>query len=125
MKKRTLLTILLALLCSMALMAQAAGEETTAKESITLYCYDKNANDISISNVLRQCLQLIALFPVLSVYSYQAYNYYHDNQSLFIHSPQPNLSTAENFLHMLRPDSSYTMLEAKLLDMFQESPEYH
>ena len=88
-----------------------------SREVLTLYSYDLKADDTSIENVLRQCLQLIALFPVLSVYSYQAYNYYHDNQSLFIHSPQPNLSTAENFLHMLRPDSSYTMLEAKLLDM--------
>lgn len=84
---------------------------------LTLYSYDKSADDTSIPNVLRQCLQLIALMPVISVYSYQAYNYYHDNQSLFIHSPQPNLSTAENILYMLRPDCKYSQLEAKLLDM--------
>lgn len=88
-----------------------------SREVLTLYSYDKRADDTSIPNVLRQCLQLIALFPVLSVYSYQAYNYFHDNQSLYIHSPQPNLSTAENILYMLRPDSKYTQLEARLLDM--------
>ncbi len=84
---------------------------------LTLYSYDPNADDTSLPNVLRQCLQLIAQFPVISVYSYQAYNHYHRNQSLFIHSPQPELSTAENILYMLRPDSKYTNLEAKLLDM--------
>ncbi|MGN0558662.1 MAG: citrate/2-methylcitrate synthase [Acutalibacteraceae bacterium] len=84
---------------------------------LTLYSYDNCADDTSIPNVLRQCIQLIALMPVLSVYSYQAYNYYHDNKSLYIHSPQPDLSTAENILYMLRPDSKYTQLEAKLLDM--------
>ena len=84
---------------------------------LTLYSYDPNADDTSIPNVLRQCLELIAIFPVISVYSYQAYNHYHRNQSLIIHSPQPGLSTAENILYMLRPDSKYTRLEAKLLDM--------
>ena len=88
-----------------------------ARSVLTLYSYDKNADDTSLPNVLRQCLQLIALFPVISVYSYQAYNHYHKNKSLIIHSPQPELSTAENILYMLRPDSKYTKLEAKLLDM--------
>lgn len=88
-----------------------------ARSVLTLYSYDENADDISIPNVLRQCLQLIALFPQLSVYGYQASSYYHDGQSLIIHAPDPNLSTAENILHMLRPDSKYTHLEAKLLDM--------
>lgn len=88
-----------------------------SREVLTLYSYDNRADDTSIPNVLRQCLQLIALFPVLSVYSLQAYNYFHDNQSLYIHSPQQGLSTAENILYMLRPDSRYTALEAKLLDM--------
>lgn len=88
-----------------------------ARSVLMLYSYDENADDISIPNVLRQCLQLIALFPQLSVYGYQASSYYHDGQSLIIHAPDPNLSTAENILHMLRPDSKYTHLEAKLLDM--------
>lgn len=90
---------------------------TLARSVLTLYSYDETADDISIPNVLRQCLQLIALFPELSVYGYQAYQHYHDGQSLFIHSPQPNLSTAENILHMLRPDSKYTELEARILDI--------
>ena len=84
---------------------------------LTLYSYDPNADDTWLPNVLRQCLELIAIFPVISVYSYQAYNHYHMGQSLIIHSPQPQLSTAENILYMLRPDSKYTKLEAKLLDM--------
>ncbi len=88
-----------------------------ARSVLTLYSYDPNADDTSLSNVLRQCLQLIAQFPVLSVYSYQAYSHYHRNRSLYIHSPRPDLSTAENILYMLRPDSCYTALEAKLLDM--------
>ena len=88
-----------------------------SREVLTLYSYDTKAEDTSLPNVLRQCLQLIALFPVLSVYSLKAYNYFHGNQSLFIHPPKPNASTAENILHMLRPDSKYTKLEAKLLDM--------
>jgi citrate synthase len=88
-----------------------------ARSVLMLYSYDENADDISIPNVLRQCLQLIALFPQLSVYGYQASSYYHYGQSLIIHAPDPNLSTAENILHMLRPDSKYTHLEAKLLDM--------
>ena len=88
-----------------------------ARSVLTLYAYDDCADDISIPNVLRQCLQLIALFPMLSVYGYQSYSHYHDGQSLFIHAPLPELSTAENLLHILRPDSSYTALEAKILDL--------
>ena len=90
---------------------------TLARSVLTLYSYDDNADDISIPNVLRQSLQLIALFPCLSVYGYQAYRHYHDGQSLFIHTPQPNLSTAENILYLLRPDSKYTDLEARILDI--------
>lgn len=90
---------------------------TLARSVLTLYSYDENANDISIPNVLRQCLQLIALFPLISVYGYQAYRHYHDGQSLFIHMPQPDLSTAENILYCLRADSKYTELEAKILDL--------
>ncbi len=88
-----------------------------AKSVLTLASYDGNANDISLPNVLRQCLQLISVFPLLSIYSYQAYNHYCNNQSLFIHAPGDTLSTAENILQMLRPDSKYTKLEAQVLDM--------
>ncbi|NLL78990.1 MAG: citrate/2-methylcitrate synthase [Clostridiales bacterium] len=90
---------------------------TLARSVLTLYSYDDRADDTSLPNVLRQCLQLISLFPLLSIYGYQAYSHYHDSNSLYIHSPQPELSTAENILHILRPDSAYTPLEAKLLDI--------
>ena len=90
---------------------------TLARSVLTLYSYDDRADDISLPNALRQCLQLIALFPMLSVYGYQAYNHYHEGKSLFIHAPQPHLSTAENILHILRPDSKYTKLEARVLDV--------
>lgn len=88
-----------------------------ARSVLTLYSYDHNPDDTSIPNVLRQSLQLISLFPLLTVYGYQAFNHYHDGNSLFIHQPQPELSTAENILHLLRPNSRYTHLEAKLLDL--------
>ena len=90
---------------------------TLARSVLTLYSYDDRAEDVSLPNVLRQCLQLISLFPLLSIYGYQAYCHYHDGKSLYIHQPDPALSTAENILHILRPDSSYTPLEAKLLDI--------
>ena len=88
-----------------------------ARSVLTMHSYDPNANDIALENVLRQCLKLIALFPMLSVYGYQAYNFYIEKQSLFIHQPRPELSIAENLLHLLRPDSSYTELEAHVLDI--------
>lgn len=90
---------------------------TLARSVLTLYCYDSNPNDTSIENVLRQSMQLISVFPLLSVYGYQAYNHYLRNQSLYIHVPSPNLSTAEIVLTLLRPDQKYTDLEAKVLDM--------
>ena len=90
---------------------------TLARSVLTLYSYDDFSDDISIPNVLRQCMQLIALFPLLSVYGYQAYRHYHDGQSLFIHSPVDKLSTAENILHILRADCKYTALEARVLDI--------
>ncbi|MGN1130379.1 MAG: citrate/2-methylcitrate synthase [Ruminococcus sp.] len=90
---------------------------TLARSVLTLYCYDSNPNDTSIDNVLRQCLQLVAVFPQLAVYGYQAYNHYLRNQSLYIHVPEPTLSTAEVILKLLRPDQKYTDLEAKVLDM--------
>lgn len=90
---------------------------TLARSVLTLYSYDDKADDTTVANVLRQSLQLIALFPILSVYGYQAYSHYHDGNSLFIHSPKPELSTAENILYLLRADSKYTELEAKILDI--------
>ncbi len=89
---------------------------TLAKCVLTLYSYDSRANDISIPNVLRQSLSLISLFPLISVYGYQAYNF-KAGEDLVIHQPNPELSLAENILHMLRPDSRFTPLEAKLLDL--------
>lgn len=90
---------------------------TLARSVLTLYSYDDRADDTSIPNVLRQCLQLISMFPLLTIYGYNAYKHYHDGASLFIHTPKPELSTAETILHILRPDSKYTPLEAKILDI--------
>ncbi len=87
------------------------------KSVLTLASYDDNMADPSISNVLRQCLQLIAILPMLSVYGYHAYNHYECGESFYIHRPDENLSTAENILLMLRPDKVYTELEAKVLDI--------
>lgn len=87
-----------------------------AKSVLTLYSYDEAAEDTSISNVMRQCLNLISQFPMLAVYSYQAYSH-SCGGSLYLHNPQPELSTAENILSMLRPDQSYTPLEAAVLDL--------
>ncbi|MEA4833423.1 MAG: citrate/2-methylcitrate synthase [Oscillospiraceae bacterium] len=84
---------------------------------LTLYSYDRYADDISIPNVLRQCLQLISVIPLLSVYSYQAFNHYHNKASLYIHMPDPALSTAGNILALLRPDCKFTALEARVLDI--------
>lgn len=90
---------------------------TLAKSVMALCSYDKEADNIEIPNVLRQCLQLTAVFPMLAVYGYHAYNHYVKGQSLIIHRPVHNLSIAENLLYMLRPDSKYTELEAKVLDL--------
>ena len=87
-----------------------------SRSVLTLYSYDTNPDDISLPNVLRQCLNLISVFPLLSVYGYQAYNHYERGKSLYIHNPKKELSTAENILRMLRPDKKYTDLEAKILD---------
>ncbi len=84
---------------------------------LTLASYDKSVGDTSLENVLRQCLSLIAVFPMLSVYGYHAYNHYSNDESMYIHRPQKKLSTAENLLQMLRPDRKYTELEAKVLDI--------
>ena len=90
---------------------------TLARSVLTLYSYDDRADDVSLPNVLRQSLQLISLFPLLSVYGYQAYRHYHDGKSLYIHAPKKELSTAENILRILRPNKKYTPLEAKILDV--------
>jgi citrate synthase len=90
---------------------------TLARGVLTLYAYDSNPNDISPENVLRQCLQLIATFPLISVYGYNAYEHYFGGKSLFIHAPEPEMSTAENILHLLRSSGTYTGLEAKVLDL--------
>ncbi len=84
---------------------------------LALYAYDENPDDISVQNVLRQCMQLIAVFPMLSVYSYQSYLHYHQDKSLFIHLPKPEYSTAENILSLLRESGEFTDLEAKILDL--------
>ena len=84
---------------------------------LTLASYDKNCSDTSIENVLRQCIGLISVFPMLSVYGYHAYNHYHNDDSMYIHRPSRKLSTAENLLMMLRPDKKYTELEANVLDI--------
>ena len=89
-----------------------------ARSVLTLYAYDNNPDDTSLANVLRQSIQLIAMFPQLALHSYQAYDYYRrDSASFFIHDPLPTLSTAENILYMLRPDGAYTPTEARVLDM--------
>jgi len=88
-----------------------------ARSVLALYSFDDNPDDTSIKNVLKQCIRLIASFPSLAVYSYQAYNHYHGKQSLVIHNPRPDLSLAENVLYLLRPSHEYTELEAKLLDL--------
>ncbi len=89
-----------------------------ARSVLMLYSNDLQADDTSIPNVLKQCLQLVARFPQLSVYSYHAYNYHwKKSDSFFIHEPDPNLSTAENILYMLRIDGKFTPLEAKVLDI--------
>ena len=90
---------------------------TLARSVLTLHAYDTKGNDISIPNVLRQLLFLISVFPLLSVYGYQSYRHYFEGDSLFIHTPKPELSTAENILHLLRKDSKYSVLEARLLDL--------
>lgn len=83
---------------------------------LTLASYDENSSDTSIANALRQCIQLISEFPLLAVYAYHAYNYSDKQESMIIHRPDPELSTAENILMMLRPDKKYTKTEAKVLD---------
>ncbi len=88
-----------------------------SRSVLALYAYDKNPDDISVPNVLRQCLALIAQLPLLAVYGYQSFQHYHNGQSLFIHYPRTELSTAENLLYLLRENGQYSALEARLLDL--------
>lgn len=90
---------------------------TLAKSVLALYSYDDKANNISVPNVLRQSIELITLFPVLAVYAYHAYRYARLGGDLFIRSPKPDMSIAENILYMLREDGRYTELEARILDL--------
>lgn len=88
-----------------------------AKLVLIKYSYDPDPDNISVRNLLRQSIELIATFPLLACYGYQAMAHYHEGKSLFIHNPKPELSTAENVLALLRPDGAYTELEAKILDL--------
>ena len=99
------------------LFGKLPNKQALARGVLTLYSYDEKPDDTSEANVLRQCLQLISMFPLLSVYSYQTYRHYYNNESLIIHPPKREYSTAENILHCLRDDSKFTPLEAKLLDV--------
>jgi citrate synthase len=88
-----------------------------ARSVLVSYSYDKNADSIAIDNVLRQCIELIARFPTMAAYGYQAKSHYYDGNSLHIHTPQPKIGTAENLLYLIRDDSKYTKLEAQVLDL--------
>lgn len=90
---------------------------TMTRSILTLASYDEHLNSNEVGNVIRQCLNLISVFPMLAVYGYHAYNHYENDGSMYIHRPGPELSTAENLLMMLRPDQKYTHLEAKVLDV--------
>jgi citrate synthase len=88
-----------------------------ARSVLVCYSYDPNPDDLDLKNVLRQSIELIARFPTMAAYGYQAKSHYFDGKSLFIHRPQKNLGTAENLLHLIRPDSKFTKLEAETLDL--------
>lgn len=88
-----------------------------ARSVLALYCYDDNPDDISIQNILRQCIDLIGYFPALISYAYMAKLSFYDNRSLHLYTPRAGLSTAENILRMIRPTGQYTKLEARLLDI--------
>ncbi len=90
---------------------------TLERSILTLYPYDNNPDDVSVDNVLRQCLQLIAITPLLAVYGYHAYEHYKEGGSLVIHQPDSSMSTAETILHLLRDDSKFTKFEASVLDL--------
>lgn len=88
-----------------------------ARGVLAAYSYDDRPEDRSVYNRMRQCIELIARFPTLAAYGYQAKRHYYDDKSMFIHNPKPELSTAENFLRLIRPNKKYTKLEADILDL--------
>jgi citrate synthase len=88
-----------------------------ARSVLVCYSYDSNPDDLNLKNVLRQSIELIARFPTMAAYGYQAKSHYFDGKSLFIHRPQKDLCTAENLLHLIRPDSKFSQLEAETLDL--------
>lgn len=88
-----------------------------ARSVLTLYTYDSRADDISLPNVMRQCLQLISCFPVIAAHTYRVYDHYHNHNSLVLHDPPEGLSHAESILYLIRPDKTFSELEAKLLDL--------
>ncbi|MCR5725607.1 MAG: citrate/2-methylcitrate synthase [Treponema sp.] len=88
-----------------------------ARGVLASYSYDRNPEDRSLQNVLRQCIELVSRFSTLAAYGYQAKRRYYDGKSMYIHNPQPNLSTAENFLRLIRSNTEYSDAEAKLLDI--------
>lgn len=87
-----------------------------ARTVLASYSYDSNPDEITVGNILRQSIELIARLPVMAAYGYQAKSHYHDGNSLYLHTPQQHLSTAENLLYMIRPDNKYTIEEAEMLD---------
>ncbi len=101
------------------IMKAAGGDlmNSLARSVLTLSSYDKKADDISIENVMRQSVAMIACFPLITVYAFQAYNHYVKDKSLYIHRPSSKLGTAENILRLLRPDKKYSKLEARVLDL--------
>jgi len=90
---------------------------TMTRSILTLASYDDKVASLELDNSIRQCMLLIAQFPMLAAYAYHAYNHYENDTSMYIHRPDPTKSTAENFLMMLRPDMKYTELEARILDI--------
>ena len=88
-----------------------------ARGVLASYSYDQNPEDRSLSNVLRQCVELVSRFSTLTAYAYQAKRRYYDGKSMYIHNPLPELSTAENFLRLIRNNKAFTDEEAKLLDL--------
>lgn len=88
-----------------------------ARSVLALYSYDDDSDSLDIVNVLRQCVELIARFPVLISYGYMARRHYVEKESLFLHSPMPEYNTAQNILHMIRPDGQFSELEARILDL--------
>ena len=88
-----------------------------ARSVLAMYSYDDNPDETTVENILRQSIELISRLPVMAAVGYQAKRHYHDGESMYLHVPQKHLSTAENFLYMIRPDNKYTREEAEMLDV--------